>query len=374
MTENRTIQEILDGDTAKPETTTPPKAPVEVSALTKEQEAKAVAISSKLNSLDTTDVIDFGSETQERLSNFSLEMISKVSNNELGDVGDSLTSLMMELKSTNPDSMKQPKTIFGKLFNKARNSVEETAIGYQDAQVTIASIKKDLIVRKDELLEDSKSLNFLYDKNLEYFNELNVLIAAGQYKLNELNEVAIPALVEKTKQTNDQMLVQQLNDLNSFRVRLEKRVHDLSLARQISVQQAPQIRLIQTTNITLAEKIQSSILTAIPLWENQAAISIILIRQKDSGTATKLVSDSTNDLLKRNAEMLKIASIEAAEESERGVVDIETLRLTQNNLLETISETLRIQEEGSKKRAEASKELALLETQLKNKLLETVSR
>lgn len=345
-----------------------------ISKLSEDDRDKAITLSHKLDSYQANDVLAFGAETQQNLGEFSVEIIDKVSNNELGDIGDSLTSLMVELKSTNPDSLSKPKTFFGKLFNKTKNSIAQTTAGYQKASQTISLIKKDLEKRKDELLADSKSLDSLYNKNLEYFNELNLHIAAGQYKLDELDNVSIPELTKKAESSNDQMVVQELNDLTNFRARLEKRVHDLIIARQISIQQAPQIRLIQTTNITLAEKIQSSIFTAIPLWENQAAIAIALLRQKNTLDSQKLVSDSTNDLLAKNSEMLKIAAIETARENERGIVDVETLKLTQNNLIETISETIKIQEEGAKNRALAEKELQVLEVDLKNKLLETIDK
>lgn len=345
-----------------------------ISQLDDEGRNKAIELSHKLDGYQTNDVLAFGAETQQNLGAFSVEIINKVSNNELGDIGDSLTSLMIELKSTNPDSLNKPKTFLGKLFNKTKNSIAQTTAGYQKASQTIALIKNDLEKRKDELINDSKNLDSLYTKNLEYFNELNLHIAAGQYKLEELDTITIPKLKEKAENSDDQMLVQELNDLTNFKARLEKRVHDLIIARQISIQQAPQIRLIQTTNMTLAEKIQSSIFTSIPLWENQAAIAIALLRQKSTLDAQKLVSDSTNDLLAKNSEMLKIAAIETAKENERGLIDVETLKLTQNNLIETINETIKIQEEGAKNRELAEKELQLLEVDLKNKLLETIDK
>lgn len=176
--------------------------------------------------------------------------------------------------------------------------------------------------------------------------------------------------MQKAEQTGDQMDVQVVNDLNQFLDRLDKRTHDLTLARQITIQQAPQIRLIQNTNQALAEKIQASINTAIPLWKNQVAIALTLLRQKDAVTAQRQVSETTNELLKKNSEMLKISAIETAEENERGLVDIETLQQTQNDLVETIQETMRIQQEGKEKRRLAEIELRQLEDDLKNKLLE----
>src|SRR5699024_10902560 len=192
----------------------------------------------------------------------------------------------------------------------------------------------------------------------------------GELKIEELRDRKIPEMTQKAQSSGDQMLVQEVSDLQQFLERLEKRTHDLRLARQITLQQAPQIRLIQNTNQTLAEKIQVSINTAIPLWKNQVAIALTLLRQKDAVTAQRQVSETTNDLMKKNSEMLKISSIETAKENERGIVDIETLQKTQNDLIETIQETLRIQKEGKEKRYSAELELANMETELKNKLLE----
>ncbi|WP_313466727.1 toxic anion resistance protein, partial [Carnobacterium sp.] len=195
----------------------------------------------------------------------------------------------------------------------------------------------------------------------------------GEIKMDELTDTLIPEAVKTAEKSSSQMDVQTVNDLNQFLDRLEKRTHDLKLARQMTIQQAPQIRLIQNTNQALAEKIQSSINTAIPLWKNQIAIALTLLRQKDAVTAQRQVSETTNDLLKKNSEMLKISTIETAKENERGVIDIETLQKTQNDLVETLQETLQIQKDGRIKRKEAEKELTVMETTLRDKLLELTS-
>ena len=189
-------------------------------------------------------------------------------------------------------------------------------------------------------------------------------------KIDELLNTLIPEAVKKAETSTNQMDVQTVNDLNQFLDRLEKRTHDLKLARQMTIQQAPQIRLIQNTNQALAEKIQSSINMAIPLWKNQIAIALTLLRQKDAVTAQRQVSETTNDLMKKNSEMLKISSIETAKENERGIIDIETLQQTQNDLIETLQETLQIQQDGRVKRKEAERELSVMETSLRDKLLE----
>ena len=210
----------------------------------------------------------------------------------------------------------------------------------------------------------------MYEKNKEYFLALNIYIAAGELKLEELQTKIIPDLQKKAEQTGDQIMYQEVNDMMQFANRLEKRVHDLKLSRQITIQAAPQIRMIQNTNQTLVEKIQTSINTAIPLWKNQIAIALTLLRQQKAVEAQKQVSKTTNELLLKNSEMLKTNAIEAAKENERGLVDIETLKKTQENLVSTLEETLRIQAEGRAKRRQAETELVAMEDQLKQKLLE----
>ena len=222
---------------------------------------------------------------------------------------------------------------------------------------------------KNELLNDNLMLEQLYQKNKDYFEALNIYIAAGELKMQELQEEVIPAAIEKAKASGDQMDVQTVNDLNQFLDRLDKRTHDLRLTRQMTVQQAPQIRMIQNTNQALAEKIQVSVHTAIPLWENQVMIALTLLRQQNAAVSQRQVSQTTNDLLKRNADMLKQSAIDTARESERGVIDIETLQHTQNSLIETIEQTLEIQREGRRQRQIAEQELQLMEGQLRDKLM-----
>ncbi|WP_368296068.1 toxic anion resistance protein, partial [Lacticaseibacillus rhamnosus] len=206
-------------------------------------------------------------------------------------------------------------------------------------------------------------------QNKAYFDALNIYIEAANLKIAELNEKTIPEAAKAAEAANDQMAIQQVNDLKQFASRLEKRAYDLQLARQITIQQAPQIRLIQNTNQALAEKIQASVNTAIPLWKNQVAIALTLLRQKNAVTAQRQVSETTNDLLKKNSEMLKISSIETAKENERGVVDIETLTQTQNDLIDTLKQTLQIQQDGRLKRQNAEKQLVQMEGELKQQLL-----
>ena len=219
-------------------------------------------------------------------------------------------------------------------------------------------------------MRDVGLLDQLYEENKAYFDALNIYIAAAEQKRDELKQNDLVELEKKVKASNNQMDVQDLDDLQQYINRLEKRIYDLQLSRQITLQSAPQIRMIQNINQTLAEKIQSSILTSIPLWKNQMAIALTLLRQQGASEAQKKVTDTTNELLLKNSEMLKQNAIRTAEENERGIVDIETLKTTQTNIVDTIQETLRIQEDGTRKRQQAEQELQSLEQDLKTKLLQ----
>ncbi len=268
---------------------------------------------------------------------------------------------------------RMPATIFIRIMPPTLRAALPPTAKYQKIGAQIDKVAVKLTKEKDGLLQDNLMLEQLYQKNKDYFDALNIYIAAGELKMDEMQQKIIPEALAKAQKTGDQMDAQIVNDYTQFLDRLDKRTHDLRLARQITIQQAPQIRLIQNTNQALAEKIQASVATAIPLWKNQVVIALTLLRQKDAATAQRQVSETTNDLLRKNSEMLKISAIETAKENERGIVDIETLQQTQNDLIETIQETLRIQQEGKEKRRHAERELGVMENDLKEKLLELTS-
>lgn len=236
----------------------------------------------------------------------------------------------------------------------------------------IDKISAKLNNEQQGLLQDNEMLDKLYDENLNYFKALNVYIAGAEFKIEELEQEILPAARQEAQGAGDDgaLAVQKVSDLEAYKNRLDKRAHDLRLARQLTIQQAPQIRLIQNTNQELAEKIQTSINTAIPLWKNQVAIALTLLKQKDALASQRIVSETTNDLLRKNSEMLKSSTIEAAEENERGLIDVETLKVTQQNLIETIQETMRIQSDGRQKRQQTEQELVKMEDEIKQKLLE----
>ena len=344
--------------------------------LNENQQAQAKQLATQIDVHDSQSVLSYGAEAQEKLGEFSQLMLNKVQNQDVGPIGDALSDLMYRLNEADPEELEAEdnRGLFKKLFSKVKKSAYEITAKYQQIGAQIDQIAVKLDREKEALMKDSQILEQLYQKNKDFFDALNLYIAAGELKMEELENTIIPEAEQKALATNDQMDAQVVNDLTQFYNRLEKRTYDLKLARQITIQQAPQIRLIQNTNQALAEKIQSSINTAIPLWKNQVAIALTLLRQKQAVTAQRQVSETTNDLLKKNSEMLKISAIETAKENERGTVDIETLKKTQSDLVTTIQETMRIQSEGRAKRQEAEKELVQLEDELKQQVLSVVSK
>lgn len=342
-----------------------------VDKLPEERQVQARELAKKIDVNDSQAVITYGATAQTKLSEFSQSMLNTVSAQDIGPIGDSLNQLMYRLQEANPDELRVGEgNLFQRVFGKVKQSIYEITTKYQKIGAQIDKIAMKLNTEKDGLLKDNQMLEQLYTKNKDYFDALNIYIAAAELKMEELKHEIIPEASQKAQASGDQMDVQIVNDYTQFLDRLDKRTYDLKLARQITIQQAPQIRLIQNTNQALAEKIQASINTAIPLWKNQVAIALTLLRQKDASMAQRQVSETTNDLLKKNSEMLKISTIETAKENERGIVDIETLQQTQNDLVETLEETLRIQREGKERRQAAELEINHMENELKNKLLE----
>jgi uncharacterized protein YaaN involved in tellurite resistance len=341
-----------------------------IDSLPEESKQKAIGLAQQIDPKNPQTIILYGTQAQSKLLNFSHSMLDHVQNKDVGEIGDILTELMSKLEQVNPDELQLGKrNLFAKLFGKISSSVNEVLSKYQKTGAQIDRITVKLDHCKKALMTDNMMLEQLYEKNKEYFLALNIYIAAGEVKIEELETKTIPELKRKAEISQDQMDFQDVNDMMQFADRLDKRMYDLKLSRQITTQSAPQIRLIQNTNQALVEKIQSSIMTAIPLWKNQIAIALTLIRQRSAVEAQKQVSKTTNDLLLKNAEMLKTNTIETAKENERGIVDIETLKKTQENLVSTLEETLRIQSEGRTKRHQAEQELISMENELKQKLL-----
>ncbi|KXJ35777.1 toxic anion resistance protein [Bacillus spizizenii] len=342
-----------------------------VDVLPEENKEKAIQLAGQIDHKNMQSIVLYGSQAQSKLLNFSHTMIDHVQKKDVGEIGEILGELMQKLDQVNPDDLQSKKKGFlARMFGRVSNSLQEVLSKYQKTSVQIDRISLKLEHSKNALISDNKLLEQLYEKNKEYFTALNVYIAAGELKLEELKTKTIPELKQQAESSeHNQMGVQEVNDLVQFADRLDKRVHDLLLSRQITIQSAPQIRLIQNTNQALAEKIQSSIVTAIPLWKNQVAIALTLLRQRNAVDAQQKVSDTTNELLLKNAELLKTNTIETVRANERGLVDIDTLKKVQESLISTLEETLTIQEEGRIKRRQAEEELMMMEGDLKHKLL-----
>lgn len=341
-----------------------------IDVIPEENRAKVYQLAAQIDPKNHQAMLAYGAQAQGKLMTFSHTMLEHVQKKDLGEVGDIISNLMKKLNEVNPEELKPEKqSFFAKLFGRVSGSIQEVLSKYQKTSAQIDRITVQLERSKNALVGDVQYLEKLYEYNKDYFQALNIYIAAGELKLEELQQKVIPEMKKKAERSQDQMKFQEANDMMQFADRLDKRLHDLKLSREITIQSAPQIRLIQNTNQALVEKIQSSILTAIPLWKNQIAIALTLIRQRHAVEAQKQVSKTTNELLLKNAEMLKANTIETAKENERGLVDIETLKKVQENLITTLEETMRIQEEGRTKRRQAEHELAQMENNLRDKLL-----
>lgn len=346
-------------------------APVrQLDRLSEEDQEKARQLASQIPLGSYEAILTYGANAQTALSAFSNKMLDHVQSKDIGPVGDILKDLMTKLNELDPEDLQQEKPKgLRKLFGKVQKSIQEMMSKYTKLSTQIDRIGVQLEHSKHGLVDDVKMLDELYEQNKTYFEALNVYIAAAEIKRDEIMNELLPKMRAEAEKSDDQMVVQEVNDMAQFVDRLEKRIYDLQLSRQITIQSAPQIRMIQQTNQTLAEKIQSSIMTAIPLWRNQIAIALTLNNQRRAVEAQKQVTSTTNELLLKNSEMLKVNTIETARENERGIVEIETLKTTQENLISTIEETLQIQHEGREKRRLAEVEIGRMEEDLKQRLL-----
>lgn len=336
-----------------------------------EDQQKIDKLSKQIKPMDNDGLLNYGTEAQSNMSQFSHRILNEVKTTDVGPVGDSLNGLMSKLKSVNPEELNpENQSKLKRIFKRTKASVNEIFSKMQSVGSQIDRISIELDKHKNNLKKDIDMLDELYDMNKDYFDELSLYIEAAKHKQYVLQQDEIPKLREQAKSTGNQMDVQAASDMEQFVARLDKRIYDLQLSRQIAIQTAPQIRMIQNVNQALAEKIQSSILTSIPLWKNQMSIALTLMRQRNAVSAQKAVTDTTNDLLLKNSELLKQNALATATENERGVVDIETLKTTQKDIIETIEQTLQIQEQGRTKRKQAESELNELETELQNQLLD----
>jgi uncharacterized protein YaaN involved in tellurite resistance len=342
----------------------------DVSKLSPKEIEKVEKIVSSIDIFDSQSVIEYGYGAQSEIAEFSDTILSQIRAKDTGYVGEILTDLMVKVKDVDVDGITGEKGFFGKLFSSASKQVIRFTSKYSKVSVEIDKIVDTLEQTKMSLLKDITLLDNLYDKNLDYMNELEAYIYAGEQKVKELNDTVIPEAKKKAKESGVADDAQKANDIVKLANKFEKKIHDLRLSRTVSIQSCPQIRLVQNNDEQLVDKIQSSIVNTIPLWKNQIVIAITIMKQQGALELQKEVSATTNELLAKNSELLKEGTIETAKETERGIVDIETLQKVNQDLIETIEESIRIQEEGKARRLEAEKELVILENQLKQKLID----
>lgn len=337
------------------------------SALTEEEKRIVDDFAAQIDLSNPDHVMLYGADAQKKISSFADSILSNVRTDNTGDVGDMLTNLITELKHFEGVG-EQPKGL-KKLFFSAKKQIASIQAKYEDVSANVESIASSLEDHQVQLLKDVAMFNRLYAINMTYFKELTMYIVAGEKRLQEVRETSLKELRAIAEKSGDAMDAQKASDLNAQCDRFEKKLHDLKLTRQISMQMAPQIRLLQNNNSLLVERIQSTLVNTLPLWKNQMVLALGLEHSQQAMRAQRAVTDMTNELLKKNAQTLKMGTIETARESERGIVDMETLAATNQSLIDTINEVMRIQEEGRQKRAEAEKNLASMEHELKQKLL-----
>ncbi len=350
------------------ETAAQPAAPAQQKVRLSPEEQKMVDdFAAKIDITNSQQVLQYGSASQKKIGDFSEAALSKVSTKDLGEVGDMITDLIGELKSF--DAAEEEKGLFG-FFKKKSNQLDQLKTKYNKAETNVENIQTMLEGHQVQLLKDIAMLDKMYELNMAYFKELSMYIIAGKKKLAEVQNGALKQALDKAKASGLPEDAQAARDLADQCERFEKKLYDLELTRNISLQMGPQIRLLQDNNSMMAEKIQSTIVNTIPLWKNQMVLALGLAHSQQAMEAERAVTNMTNDLLKKNAEALKLGTIETAKESQRGVVDIETLQQTNKSLIETLDELNKIQSEGRAKRRAAEQELTRIEDELKQKMME----
>lgn len=335
--------------------------------LTPQEQKMVDDFAAQIDLSNTQMVMQFGAGSQKKIADFSENALNSVRTKDLGEVGDMLTDVVKQLKEF--DEEEEEKGFLG-IFKKGSNKLSNMKAKYDKAEVNVNKICSALEQHQITLLKDVAMLDKMYELNLNYFKELSMYILAGKQRLEKANKEELPALVEKAKQSGLPEDSQAAKDFAQMCNRFEKKIHDLELTRMVALQMAPQIRMIQSNDTAMSDKIQSTLVNTIPLWKNQMVIAIGLNHSTQAAKAQREVSDMTNELLKKNAEALKVATVETAKESERGIVDIETLQATNQTLISTFDEVMKIQEEGREKRKNAEIELQKIENEMRAKLLE----
>ena len=337
--------------------------------LTEEEKRAVDEFNEKIDVFDSTQILQYGAPAQSKISEFSDSILEGVKTKNTGDVGELLADLVGQIKSFDASIDGNNKGLF-KIFSNVKKEINTLIAKYSKIETNINTIEKGLDKNKIQLLKDISTFDEMYDKNLEYFKEISLYIIAGERKLDELRNVVLPELKKKAEETGEQLDVQKVQDMEAQINRFEKTIYDLKTTRIISIQMAPQIRLLQNNDAELVEKIQSSITNTIPLWKNQMVLALGINNAKKSLKEQQAVSNLTNEMLKKNSETLKQGTIDIAKESERAIVDIETLKKTNKDLIETLDTVIKIHEDGRAKRAEAEVELQNIEKELKEKILE----
>jgi len=339
--------------------------------LSPEEEKMVDEFASKIDISNSQAILAYGVGSQKKIADFSENALERVKTKDLGEIGDMLAGVVGEIRSL--ETEEDEKGLFG-FFKKTSNKLANLKAKYDKVETNVNNIAKALEDHQVTLMKDVLMLDKMYELNMNYYKELSMYILAGKKRLERANNVELPELIKKADESGLPEDTQKAKDFSQMINRFEKKIYDLELTKTVSLQMAPQIRLIQNNDSMMSDKIQSTIVNTIPLWKNQMVIAIGLKHSNDAAKAQKAVSDMTNELLKRNADALKTATIETAKESERGIIDIETLKNTNKTLISTFDEVIKIQDEGRQKRKEAEAELKNIENEMRTKLLEISNR
>ncbi len=335
--------------------------------LTEDEMKQVDSFVDQIDIKNSSAIMNYGVGTQKKMADFSQKTIDNVRTKDMGEVGDMITDLVTQLKNFDVDE--NEKGILS-IFHKSVNKVEALKASYSKVETNVSSISAELEKHQTQLMKDVAVLDKMYELNLNYYKELTMYIIAGEKKLAEVRSTTLQQLKDRAAQSGDAMDAQRANDMAANCDRFEKKLHDLKLTRQVALQMAPQIRLLQNNDSLLVERIQSTLSNTLPLWKSQMVIALGLHRSQEALKAQTAVTDMTNELLTKNAEKLKVGTIETAREAERGVIDLQTLVSTNQSLIDTINEVMKIQDEGRTQRIDAEKQMLQMETELKKKLLE----
>jgi len=332
-----------------------------------EEKQKVDELKNSISVLDSNDILQYASNIQGKMADFSDEIMKNMKTKSAGEVGDVLSTLVSEINEFGKND-NSGFNFITKFFRSAKMTAKKLIARYSTVETNIDRITGQLELNKVQLTKDIATFDNMYEENLKFFKELSLYIIAANQKIDELKEVELPKLKQKATETNEEIDIQAANDLANAINKLEKKVHDLGLTRMVSIQMAPQIRMLQSNDTELVEKIQSTIANTIPLWKSQVLLALGVNNSRMAYEAQNKITEATNDLLRKNSELLKQGSIEVAKASERSVIDLEVLKQNNENIISTIEEVLRIHQEGAVKRAEAEKELMLAENTLKEGL------